>query len=249
MTPLVQLDRQDKVARLRLNRPEARNALSIELVAALGRALDELRDWTEGYVCVVEGEGRAFCAGMDLKAVQSDPEAMGGLLHDLADVLLKLRTLPMVTIARVQRAAIGGGCGLATVCDFLVTHADAKLGYPEVNLGVCPGVVAPWLVRKIGAGATRSLLLRGNLLSGSEAHGLGLASHVAATLEDLEGEVQALVDEVRAAGLGALRETKDWMNELDGSLDEALAQRGAAISARVIQTEEAQARLREVLGA
>ncbi len=248
MTQLVELSKQDKVARLRLQRPEARNALSIELVEQFDRALDELSDWAEGYVCLVEGEGRAFCAGMDLKAVQSDPKAMGGLLHDLAGALMKLRRLPMVTIARVQKAAIGGGCGLATVCDFLVTHREAKLGYPEVNLGVSPGVVAPWLIRKIGAGPTRALLLRGNLLSGTEAHEIGLASHVVAAVDDLDAEVRELADEVCAAGLGALRETKAWMNELDGSLDAAVAQRGAEISARVIQSAEAQARLRAVLG-
>lgn len=246
MPTLVEMETQDKIARLRLNRPDARNALSIELVRELEEAIEEVHALGDVHACIVEGAGKAFCAGMDLKAVQDDPKAMGGLLHDLARTLLKLRKLPMVTIARVQKAAIGGGCGLATVCDFLLTHADAKLGYPEVSLGVSPGVVAPWLVRRLGPGRARTLLLRGELLSGTQAHEIGLASHVADDAEALDDAVGALVEELSAAGLGALRETKAWMNELDGSLDESLARRGAEISARVIQTAEAQERLRAV---
>lgn len=248
MARLVTIDKQDKVARLRLNRPEARNALSIELVRQLDAALDELARWEEGLICIVEGEGKAFCAGMDLKAVLNDPQAMGGLLHDLARALLKLRTLPMLTVARVQKAAIGGGCGLATVCDLLLTHSDAKLGYPEVTLGVCPGVVAPWLVRKIGSGRARALLLRGELISGTQAGRIGLADEVVTEEADLDAALEALIEEIIRAGRVALRETKAWMNELDGSLDESLVQRGAEISARVIQTEEARKRLRAALG-
>lgn len=246
MPTLVEIETHDKIARLRLNRPDARNALSIELVRELEEAIEEVHALGDVHACIVEGAGKAFCAGMDLKAVQDDPKAMGGLLHDLARTLLKLRKLPMVTIARVQKAAIGGGCGLATVCDFLLTHADAKLGYPEVSLGVSPGVVAPWLVRRLGPGRARTLLLRGELLSGTQAQEIGLASHVADDAEALDDAVGALVEELSAAGLGALRETKAWMNELDGSLDESLARRGAEISARVIQTAEAQERLRAV---
>ncbi len=245
MPPLVQLDTQSKIARLRLNRPEARNALSIDLVRQFEEAVEEVHGLSDVCVCIVEGAGKAFCAGMDLKAVQDDPKAMGGLLHDLAAALVKLRALPMVTIARVQKAAIGGGCGLAVVCDFVITHADAKLGFPEVNLGVSPGVVAPWLVRRVGAGAARALLLRGEIVSGRQAHALGLASEVVDDEHGLDAAVRALADEACAAGLAALRETKAWMNQLDGSLDEALARRGAEISARVIQTDEAQQRLRK----
>jgi len=91
---------------------------------------------------------------MDLRGVMDDPQAMSGMLHGLSQVARRIRRLPVPTIARVQGAAVGGGCGLMVVTDFAITHAEAKVGYPEVDLGVCPAVVAPWLMRRIGAGRT-----------------------------------------------------------------------------------------------
>src|SRR5262249_19360012 len=151
---------------LKLNRPDARNALSQELLAALNTKLDDLLQHTGVTVLTVTGEGKSFCAGMDLKAVLSDDELPGKLLMAIAEVTLKLRALPMVPVAKVNGAAIGGGCGLACVCDIAITHADSKMGFPEVDLGVCPAVVAPWLVKKVGAGRARQVLLSGGLMSG-----------------------------------------------------------------------------------
>ena len=90
----------------------------------------------------------------------------------------QIRRLSIPTIARVQGAAVGGGCGLMVVPDFAFTHAEAKVGYPEVSLGVCPAVVAPWLIKKIGAGRARAMLLEGGTISGGAALEIGLATHV-----------------------------------------------------------------------
>jgi enoyl-CoA hydratase/carnithine racemase len=147
---------------------------------------------------------------------------------------LKIRTLPQVTLAKVHGAAIGGGCGLSCVCDLAATHADSKMGYPEVDLGVCPAVVAPWLVRKIGAGAARRVLLSGGLMSGREAFDLGMVDHL----------VAALATRLAAGGPHALRATKDLLNRLDGSLDAALLHAAADLSAKVVATEETRAALR-----
>lgn len=243
-------------ASLSLNRPDARNALSINLLEAMHARIDELthRITFSGDVHVVTltGTGKAFCAGMDLKQVLNTPGAPLKLLTLLADFCLKLRALPAITIASVNGAAIGGGCGLSTVCDVSITHADSKMGFPEVDLGVCPAVVAPWLVRKIGAGPARAVLLRGGLMTGAQAHALGIVDQCVASREELDGKggaVQTLAEKLAAGGPRALAATKGLLNELDGSLDRAQARRAAELSAGVLATPEAQAMLRARLGA
>jgi len=250
---MVELTYSPAAATLTLNRPEQRNALSLDLLSELHERLDELQDRVgrEGdggekgpKVVVLTGAGKSFCAGMDLKQVHDVPGAPLKLLISLAEAAVKLRMLPAVTIASVNGAAIGGGCGLATVCDFAVTHADSKMGFPEVDLGVCPAVVAPWLVRKLGAGPARAILLRGGLMSGQEAYEAGLVSGCVEARDGLDSAVAALVESLGGGGALALRATKALLNELDGSSDLELARRSAKISADVLTTPEAQAMLR-----
>lgn len=242
------------VATLSLNRAESRNALSIDLLASLHHRMNELEAAVRAggpqapRACVITGEGKAFCAGMDLKQVLGDPDAPLKLLSSLADLCLRIRALPIPTIAAVNGAAIGGGCGLSTVADFSITHADSKMGFPEVDLGVCPAVVAPWLMRKIGAGRARAVLLRGGVMSGSEAHALGIVNECVPTRDDLPPAAMALAERLCAGGPVALAATKGLLNELDGSLDSAVSRRGAELSARVLATPEAQATLRARLG-
>ena len=156
---LVEVRSEDGVSRLVLNRPQARNALSMEMIDSLLEAVEGLRTDESNRVVVLEGAGKSFCAGMDLKGVMNDPLQMGEMLRTLARVTIALRSIPVPTIARVQGAAIGGGCGLCGVCDFVVSHPEVKMGYPEIGLGICPAVVAPWLIRRIGAGNARAILL------------------------------------------------------------------------------------------
>jgi len=253
--PLTMLASQGRIATLTLARPDARNALSLDLLEELRHRLEEVGAGASApdapTVLVLTGAGRAFCAGMDLKAVTSDEGLRQGmalrLLTALAEVTLALRALPMVTLAKVNGAAIGGGCGLAAVCDLAVTHADARLGFPEVDLGVCPAVVAPWLVRKIGAGRARAVLLGGGVMSGREAHAAGIVDHLVETRDELDAAADAVAARLAGGGPLALRATKALLNELDGSLDAALVRRGAEISARVLESPEAQASLRAAL--
>lgn len=245
---LATLDVQGRIATLTLNRPEARNALSLDLLAALHARADDLVARDDVSVVVLTGAGKSFCAGMDLRAVLGNHDLALRLLTSLGDLTVKLRALPQVLVASVNGAAIGGGCGLTTVCDFAVTHADSKMGFPEVDLGVCPAVVAPWLVRRLGPGKARAVLLQGGLMSGAQAHTLGLVTSVVPTSDALAGAVDELTAGLAQGGLGALRATKALLNELDGSGDSDLVRRAAAISAQVLSTPDAQARLRAKLG-
>lgn len=245
---LATLDITGNVATLALNRPDARNALSLDLLAVLHDRVDELAARSDVSVAVVTGTGKAFCAGMDLKAVLGNHDLALKLLTSLADLTIKLRALPQVLVARVNGAAIGGGCGLTTVCDFAVTHADSKMGFPEVDMGVCPAVVAPWLVKRLGPGKARAVLLRGGLMSGAEAHAIGMATAVVPSVAELDTATSDLVKSLSAGGPNALRATKSLLNEIDGSLDATLVRKGATLSAQVLSTPDAQARLRVKMG-
>ncbi|MEO0630158.1 MAG: enoyl-CoA hydratase/isomerase family protein, partial [Planctomycetota bacterium] len=164
MSELATLTFDGPSATLTMNRPDQRNAMSTDMLAAAHRCMDELEaKASPPTVLVVTGAGKSFCAGMDLKQVIIEDaggiEVPKALLTSLARLTHRLRLLPSVTVARVNGAAIGGGCGLACVCDLAVTHADSVMGFPEVDLALCPAVVSPWLVRKIGAGQARRVLL------------------------------------------------------------------------------------------
>lgn len=246
--PLATITFDGRIATLTLARPEARNALSLELLQDLHTCMDEAAAKSGVTAMVLTGAGKSFCAGMDLRAVLEDPAAAGVLLHSLADLTMKLRHLPMVTLAKVNGAAIGGGCGLACVCDIAITHEDSKMGYPEVDLGVCPAVVAPWLVRKIGAGAARRVLLSGGLMSGREAYEIGMVDHLVATGAELDAAAAEMAKRLATGGPHALRATKGLLNELDGSMDTGVVKRGADLSAKVVMMEETLAALRAKLG-
>jgi enoyl-CoA hydratase/carnithine racemase len=232
------------VATLALNRADARNALSLDLLASLHHRVDELAQARDCHIAIVTGTGKAFCAGMDLKAVLDNNALAKELLTSLARLTIKIRALPQVTVARVNGAAIGGGCGLACVCDLAITHADSKMGFPEVDLGVCPAVVAPWLVKKVGAGRARAILLKGGLMSGQQAQECGIVNATSSSLDTLDATLNEVVTRLAAGGPDAMRATKKLLNEIDGSLDESVVLRGAELSAQVLATPDAQRRLR-----
>jgi len=248
MTDLVRTDVDGAVATITMDRPDKRNALSFELIDALGSAVEALAGRDDLRVMILAGEGRTFCAGMDLRGVLDDPAHMARMLERLADVGRRIRRLDVPTIARVQGGAIGGGCGLAVVCDFAVTHAEATLGYPEVTLGVCPAVVAPWLIKKIGAGRARAMLLAGGTIKGDEALRIGLCTHLV-DRDALETAAADLAATLAGGGRHAIAVTKQWVNELDGSLDDAVLDRAWRLSAEVIAGDEARQRLESFFSA
>ena len=250
MSDLVLTEIADGCATVTMNRPEARNALSGDLIDALEEAIEGIDGGAPAAaprVLILAGAGKAFCAGMDLKAVTSDPPGMRRTLQGLARVMRRIRGLTIPTIARIQGAAIGGGCGLMVVTDLAVTHPESKIGYPEVGLGLCPAVVAPWLVRRVGPGRARALLLEGQTLSGRQGFEMGLATHLTGR-DRLEAETAALAADLAGGSPPALAATKRWLDELEGPLDDELIEKGADLSADVLAGPEAQSRLRARLG-
>ena len=246
MSELATLNIDGRIATLVMNRSEARNSMSLDLLEAMHAHVDALKD-SDCSVLVITGAGKAFCAGMDLKAVLielSGDESLGGrLLKSLADLTIKIRQLPMVTVAKVNGAAVGGGCGLSCVCDVSISHADAKLGFPEVDLGLCPAVIAPWVVAKMGAGRARAAMLKGGIMSGSEAAAVGLVDHLAEDRDGLDALTDEIVARLASGGPAALATTKSLLNKIDGVVEVGMVLEGAKLSAQVLATPEAQAAL------
>ncbi|HLW87577.1 MAG TPA: enoyl-CoA hydratase-related protein [Terriglobales bacterium] len=171
------------VATITLNRPEKRNAISYELIGDLLAALDEVAK-SSVQILILTGAGKAFCSGMDLdnlkalsgrSAEQSlkDSETMARLFRSLYD-------FSKPTIAAVNGAAIAGGCGLATLCDFTLAVPEAKFGYTEVRIGFVPAIVSTFLLRQIGEKHARDLLLTGRIIGAEEAYRMGLINEVVA---------------------------------------------------------------------
>jgi len=246
MTDLVQVRRfeNDAIMEIALNRADKHNALSMELITGLRKAVKSAHTDATVRTVIIAGVGKSFCAGMDLGAVRDNPAAMGDLLLELSLLLREIRRLPQPVIARVQGAAIGGGCGLMSVCDFGFTHSGAKVGYPEVDLGICPAVVAPWLVARLGAGRARQLLLAGGTFNGQFAFEVGLVTHVV-DLDDLKPEAMKFAKILLTGGPEALATTKNWLNRLEGAMDDDVLDEAASISAAVVQKEEARTRLKK----
>ena len=174
--------------------PGRRNALHPQMVAEVCHALGGAGRCACGVV-VLTGAGTAFCSGMDLDDLKSltrqRPEDQRAEVEAMAWMMRRLYELEKPTIAAVNGAAIAGGTGLATLCDFTVAAAHAKFGYTEVKIGFIPAIVSVFLLEMIGEKKAKTLLLSGRILEAEEALGLGLVTEVVVA-EELMARVRAL---------------------------------------------------------
>ena len=208
----VRSEHAGKVARVTLETPARRNALDEASLGALADALARVRDG-DADVLVLSGEGSAFCAGFDLARCAEDPRAVEPLLLGLSACVRALRELDIPVVARVQGAALAGGCALLTGCDFVVVAEDAQLGYPTHRIGISPAVSIPTLVSRMGP-AARALLVANELVDGRSALRLGLATHCVPA-DRLDAAVEALVASLCAKGPAAMRATKRWIRAIE----------------------------------
>jgi methylglutaconyl-CoA hydratase len=203
------------VATITLNRPDKRNAISYELIEELLAALDEVAS-SSALVLILTGAGKAFCSGMDLENLKAlvgrsqeqslkDSEIMAHLFRSLYD-------FPKPTIAAVNGAAIAGGCGLATLCDFTLSVPEAKFGYTEVRIGFVPAIVSTFLRRQIGEKHVRDLLLTGRIVAADEALRIGLISEIVSA-EELIGRARELASQLIENSPTSLMYTKRLLSE------------------------------------
>jgi enoyl-CoA hydratase/carnithine racemase len=195
LSSLVQL-RGGQIVELVLNRPEARNALSVELCNAIVDALDTIEALPAARVVVVRGEGKVFCSGADFAAV-SGP---GGLdfLPAFETMLETLARFPLPTVALIHGAALGGGLQLATACDFRVASADATIGIPSTRLGIVVNFEnVQRLVLVAGLPTAREVLMTGRTYTGGEAERRGLVTH-SVPAEELDDAVRSFSEDIAA---------------------------------------------------
>jgi len=176
------VEQQGPVVRVTLNRPEVRNAFNEELIAELTAWARSVTAGGDARVAVIAGAGKAFCAGADLtwmsKMVAYTHEENARDARAAADMFEALDRLPVPLIGRVHGAALGGGAGLAAVCDIVVAAEDTIFGFTEVKLGIIPAVISPYTIAKIGRSAARELFLTGARFTAERAREIGLVHAV-----------------------------------------------------------------------
>lgn len=231
----IQLAYDAGMATITLNRPDKRNAISYELIEDLLTALAEVAKST-ALVLILTGSGKAFCSGMDLENLKAlmgrtpqqnveDSQVMARLFRTLYD-------FPKPTIAAVNGAAIAGGTGLATLCDFSLAVPEAKFGYTEVRIGFVPAIVSTFLLRQVGEKIARDLLLTGRLFDAAEALRIGLINEIVAA-EGLMNRARQLAAQLMENSPASLLYTKRLLSQAAGAdLDaqiEAAVRENAAI--------------------
>jgi methylglutaconyl-CoA hydratase len=181
------------VTTVTLNRPDVRNAFNDELIRELTEWARSVREGGPVRVAVLQGAGAVFCAGADLHWMSNvlgySREENLADVRRAAELYLALDSLPVPLIGRIHGAALGGGAGLAAVCDVVVAAHDAMFGFTEVTLGIVPATISPYVVRKIGLAAARDLCLSGERFPAGRAEEIGLVQELAG-----EGELDEAVE-------------------------------------------------------
>ncbi|MER3414414.1 MAG: enoyl-CoA hydratase [Armatimonadota bacterium] len=219
------VDQEGAVLRVRLNRPDVRNAFDDSLISELTGVFRSVA--SDARVVVLSGEGKAFCAGGDLNwmrrtANYSEEENLRDA-EALAELFLAVDECSCPVIARVQGAAFGGGLGLVSTSDVAIAEESARFCFSEVKLGLVPSVISQFAIRKIGESAARRYFLTAEVFEAGEAHRIGLV-HRVVPMERLDAEVDAVVTAVLSNGPKAVRTAKTLIRQLrDLTVEEGIA--------------------------
>lgn len=207
---------KNSTAIITLNRPEKRNALNSELVNALKDKIISAEADESVKSIIITGEGKSFCAGADLEylntikdylPVENEKDS-----ESLAEMFLKIYKCSKPTIAAVNGAAIAGGCGLASVCDFIVAHPEeSKFGYSEVKIGFIPAIVSVFLVKKIGEGRAKQLMLSSEIINGKMAYEIGLVNNLS---ENVFESAIELSEKLNSNSLESMKMTKNMIQTI-----------------------------------
>src|SRR5437764_10522273 len=210
--PVVLIERQTpQITLVTLNRPERRNALTIELLTELVAAIKVASDEAHERILILRGAGAAFCTGLDLKAAAPQNAHATGEMG--AKTLLALRQTRLVTIAAVHGAAVAGGAGIMSACDYVVAAEGTKIGYPEVRRGLVAGLVMTFLRRQVRERDIRELLFSGEIIDAQRAKEVGLVNRVVRPAEVMR-EAQRFAEAVLEGAPQAVGQTKRLIEEL-----------------------------------
>ena len=203
-----------RILTITLNRPQRRNALTSTMIQELTLALRAAEDSQAGIV-VLRGAGEHFCSGLDL----SELRAMAGRSLEehrldsmnIAELFRTLYSLSLPSIAAVRGAALAGGMGMATICDFTLASEEARFGYTEVKIGFVPAIVSSFLLLQVGEKQARDLLLSGRVIDAAEAHTLGLVTRVVPSGQ-LDATTSELAQSLLANSPCSMRATKHLLH-------------------------------------
>ena len=205
---------EEDIASITFNRPKALNALNNELIQEFSSALDEIAGNEDIRILILTGAGeKSFVAGADITELATYTALLAKGFSQTGHLTLnKLERLPIPVIAAVNGFALGGGCEIALACDFIYASENAKLGLPEINLGVMPGFGGTQrLPRQIGKNMAKELIFTGKMITAVEARELGLVNKVCSQ-ETLMDEVLKIAKVIAAKGKVSLRAAKQAVN-------------------------------------
>ena len=226
--------RDGAVEYVTLNRPDVRNAFNEELIAELTHWAREARPDRHLRAVVLAGEGKSFCAGADIawmsKAVAYNRDENVNDATAASRMFTAIDALHVPVIGRIHGAALGGGAGLAAVCDVAIADDQAVFGFTEVKLGILPAVISPFVLAKIGRSAARELFLTGTRFSAARAKEIGLV-HAVVPMAKLDTAVAACVQEILAASPDAIAAAKALIRDVWGRpIEEAMPITAAALA-------------------
>lgn len=235
MLETLKLEFAGELALITLNREEKRNAISALMISELQTTLDAVEK-SHARVCIFTGAGKAFCAGMDLDmlaniAKQSPAENQEDSRR-MARMFRRIWSFSKPLIAAVNGAALAGGCGIATLCDFTLAAPEAKFGYTEVRIGFLPAIVSVFLTRQIGEKRARDLLLTGRVIEAAEAKEIGLITEVVPA-EHLMDRAHELASVLIAASPSSLTRAKRLLTSAAAASVDADLERAVLENARI----------------
>jgi 3-hydroxypropionyl-coenzyme A dehydratase len=194
----VQIDLQNDIAIIKINRPEALNAMNLDVISELTRAIDLISVDNGIKVLIITGSGeRSFCAGADISyMVNIDPVTAEQYASSAQSMLNKIEKMEKPVIAAINGFALGGGCELALVCDMRIASDNAKIGQPEVTIGIPPG----WggtqrLLRIIGPAKAKELIFTGKMITAREAEKMGLVNDLVSLTDEDKSKLDSSIDQ------------------------------------------------------
>lgn len=209
---------QRGVTTITLNRPEIHNAFNDELIDSLTKEFLSLENEETTRLVVLTGAGKSFCAGADLNwmkaMVDYTKEENFEDSMKLANMFEAMNSFSKPIIGKINGAALGGGSGLVAICDHVIVHENAKLGFTEVMLGLVPAVISPYVMNKIGHSNARSLFLTGERFDAEKAVAIGLAHHISLG-RYFERDTNDIIEKFLEAGAQAQRMAKKLIFGVD----------------------------------
>ncbi|MBA3870277.1 MAG: enoyl-CoA hydratase/isomerase family protein [Anaerolineae bacterium] len=223
-----------------LNRPAVKNAMNNQMVLDIIAAFESLKDNREIRAIVLSGAGGTFCAGGDIKEMQAlQTGATDNFSGTLDKMLRTINQAPQVVIAKVEGAAMGGGFGIICVVDIAIASTEAKLGLPEVQLGIVPALISPYVIERVGLTRARELMLTGRRFDGDTAQQYGVV-HEAVVPKELEARVQMILDEIKQCSPQALAACKQLIFAVKDAPTEATVEYRTNLLSDLRRSEDGQ---------